>query len=69
MAVKVKGLEIEIAIAEKGLNRAQFCRTCDIRPQTLSAALKRRRTTMLTLVKIAKALDRTVTDFIVMEEE
>lgn len=65
--MKVKGLQIDIAIAEKGYRRAEFATECGILPQTLSKLIRDNSTTMYTAVKIAKALNVPVTDLIAEE--
>ena len=65
--MKVKGLQIDIAIAEKGYKRPEFARECGVNPSTLRCLIKNNGTTMYTAVKIAKALNVPVTDLIAEE--
>jgi predicted transcriptional regulator len=65
--MKIKGLQIDIAIAERGLTRAEFCKIVDIKEQTLARAIKTCSTTVLTAVKIAKGLKTDVMDIIAEE--
>lgn len=63
--MKVDGLGIAIAIAEQGYRKSEFCKEFNLFPQTLNAIFKTNNTTMYTLAKIAKALNRPIKDFIV----
>ncbi|MDO4301540.1 MAG: helix-turn-helix transcriptional regulator [Clostridia bacterium] len=65
--MKVKGLQIDIAIAEAGYRRAEFAKKCGILPQTLAKIVKDNSTTMYTAVKIANVLNVPVTDLIAEE--
>ncbi len=67
--MKVKGLQIDIAIAEAGYKRAEFAKLCGVTSQGLCLIIKNNSTTMYTAVKIAKALNVPVTDLIADEQE
>jgi transcriptional regulator with XRE-family HTH domain len=62
--MRIKGIDISIAIARKGYSQKEFAELCGLSTQTLWQTLKRNTATMTTLVKVSDVLSIPVKELI-----